>query len=54
MPKLKKVYTEKYTVISNRVLDDEELGWKAKGLGKVVPLLSFCEITELYICPSMA
>lgn len=32
MPKLKKVYTEKYTVISNRVLDDEELGWKAKGL----------------------
>lgn len=32
MPKIKKVYAENYTVISNHILEDENLTLKAKGL----------------------
>lgn len=32
MPKIKKVYKQKYTVIDNTVIEDTELTWKAKGL----------------------
>lgn len=32
MPKIKKVYKTKYTVIDNTVIEDTKLSWKAKGL----------------------
>lgn len=32
MPKIKKVYKTKYTVIDNAVIEDTKLSWKAKGL----------------------
>lgn len=32
MPKIKKVYKQKYTVIDNAVIEDTKLSWKAKGL----------------------
>lgn len=32
MPKIKKVYKQKYTVIDNTVIEDTKLTWKAKGL----------------------